>query len=457
MRSTLAVLALAWLVGGHQAYAAQTRTSAAYDPQALARDVERIQTRVPLSDADGSARADLIAVLQTEGYGTLTHALTYAAALDVVEAEISGAPDAVRIDVDAELVKAAVIAGLKGRFGFSDAGLCSVPLVFRLSDQLAQRFVSTGLRFDPTLPGCHSDVSVPSEPASISSDTLIAYVGSEGSVWVTRPNGEGARRVAVNPSTTLGFVKPRWSPDGRMLTFGGQRRTQFGVEPNGVFVHDGSNLRPVTNADRCELPTFLPDGSGLLLVCDGDDLVAVDLSGSNRRVLAADVAGGVSTWLVSHVEFARTDGTLVVQLFNLNRGWVNYGFLLGAGAAGLAGPRGTDGWAGIPRFAHDGGDMLAWSCDACGSREGGPGELGTAIVRVSRDGEVLGPIAQIPGDLGSPSGVGPTSAPTGSAIAYAMAGGSTSSVVVTILPDGPTRRIAEGVDPDWQPVPAPVG
>jgi hypothetical protein len=242
-----------------------------------------------------------------------------------------------------------------------------------------------------------------------------------------------------------------------MLVFARLQRSSDGYpQPSDIAVYKDGSVQPVPNSAGCELPIFQPRGTGVVSVCNGSDIVASDLDGGNRRVLVRDAADGAPTWLVSDIEFAPDDAAFLITIFNLNRGWVNYGFKIGESPTGPFNASSTDGWTGIPRFGSDGVNLLAWGCDPCGSRDSGPGHFSGALLRVGRSGEVLESLTQVPSSVAADIPGPPIASPDGSAVAYAAStsvnGSLKSSILVTSLADGSTHTLADGSAPDWQPI-----
>jgi len=70
-------------------------------------------------------------------------------------------------------------------------------------------------------------------------------IGDRGAIWTIRRDGSERRRIAVAPDGDA--LNPRWSPDGRLLTFASEnvvvpdRRTRFFVVSSG-----GGRPRPIT-------------------------------------------------------------------------------------------------------------------------------------------------------------------------------------------------------------------
>ena len=125
-----------------------------YDTDALDRDMQRILAarQHQLSPRDAQAKAALLTAIRTSALGTLTHRVQYIQPpLDQVQ--ITLLDDGSFYGTSVDEIKQSAIDGLKGQFGFSDQGLCDLPLVFGLDFDTKIQMLQDGLTFDPTF-GC---------------------------------------------------------------------------------------------------------------------------------------------------------------------------------------------------------------------------------------------------------------------------------------------------------------
>jgi Tol biopolymer transport system component len=109
--------------------------------------------------------------------------------------------------------------------------------------------------FVPFLPG-HS-----SQFADLARDgQLIAYTDSarEGTLWRCRAGGSEARQLTLPP---MEVQLPRWSPDGKLIAFLGQKTPQDRWQAY-VIAADGGECQPVLPSSYCEgAPTWSPDST----------------------------------------------------------------------------------------------------------------------------------------------------------------------------------------------------
>lgn len=291
--------------------------------------------------------------------------------------------------------------------------------------------------------------------------SLIAYVGTDKNIWVTHPDGSGKLQLThANPSGP-GFDSPRWSFDGRMLTFNG---------PKGVAIYEHNRLSYLPPIPQCPWPynpTFLPDNHRIIFICrqsfqtpgtlpaivssnvDGSQpLVLIDYAPRGTKPFGSLSLGGAPTSII----FSRLDKTMLINLQQPQN-------TLGAGFIGLAN---TDGsnlhilprpsmyrsiWHGT--FGTRGINIIAQQCQSACSIPGDKNET-DAWVRINRHGTIIATLRTLPKESAVSR---PSLSPNGTHITYSVHKGSgIPAVVVSALPNGPTSVIAAGSAPNWQPV-----
>ncbi|MPZ90549.1 MAG: hypothetical protein GEU68_02800 [Actinobacteria bacterium] len=125
-------------------------------------------------------------------------------------------------------------------------------------------------------------------------------------VYVMKADGSGLRRLVEIESAW-----PSWSPDGRLIAFGG---SATGGEPDGIYLVDvrtGETSLLVSAPETLnQTPAWSPDGKHIAFIrikldtggqqttTIGSDLFVVDADGTNARALANTSGGSVDspTW-----------------------------------------------------------------------------------------------------------------------------------------------------------------
>lgn len=168
-------------------------------------------------------------------------------------------------------------------------------------------------------------------------------IGSNGEIWVVRPDGTGEHRL------TIGFM-PRLSPDGRWMSFLRDGATTSYTQDN-LYVRnmlDGTETRLVVNSDHIVASDFTQDSKSVVFdyVCSID---LIHLDGTGRRTLL----GSGFCWQDAPVTNPKDDRLAWHDLYQ--------------GQLGIANPDGSNrkyftpvsanySW---PQWSHDGTTLLA--------------------------------------------------------------------------------------------------
>ena len=109
---------------------------------------------------------------------------------------------------------------------------------------------------------------------------LIAYIGTDGNVYITSPEGENTQAITkdANPSPSPGelskrYQQPAWSPDGTRLAFVGTEGTLQAVDQAVVYTvrDDGSELTGAFTS-KAYFPFYLywsPDSQSISFLSNG--------------------------------------------------------------------------------------------------------------------------------------------------------------------------------------------
>lgn len=95
-------------------------------------------------------------------------------------------------------------------------------------------------------------------------DAQVAFVGSDGNIWLARPDGSD-QRVAIQPGVELGMSRLVVSPDGAMVAQADPRRAPIRIWHTG----DG-RLVEIPGSDQCIAPQFTADSQRLVYTCTLD-------------------------------------------------------------------------------------------------------------------------------------------------------------------------------------------
>ncbi len=119
-----------------------------YDPDAMDRFINTIETPVPLSRADQLAKQNIINQLNKQSgitQRTSEYIIEYVNSSDVFMVEIT--------TIDVASAKQQVKNWFLGN-GFSSESLCTMPVIFYLNFEIANIFRNEGRTFSPLAEGC---------------------------------------------------------------------------------------------------------------------------------------------------------------------------------------------------------------------------------------------------------------------------------------------------------------
>jgi hypothetical protein len=118
------------------------------------------------------------------------------------------------------------------------------------------------------LAGCADSASNPG--TDLGSGTLLAYIGQDGNLWMSRADGGGAHAVTTVrcPQTSNCFGQPAWSPDGQRVAVFGPNRNGTG---NVIDIFDRQGLIQTTfiPADPLSFSPILWSGNSQTLIYQG--------------------------------------------------------------------------------------------------------------------------------------------------------------------------------------------
>ena len=128
---------------------------------------------------------------------------------------------------------------------------------------------------------------------------FIAFESDRGGrqqIYVMRRDGSDARRITFGDGR---YGTPVWSPRGDLIAFTKSHRGQFSI---GVMKPDGSGERILAQDFLVEGPTWAPNGRVLMFFRsssrnpDSAELVTIDLTGRNERILFTSTAASDPAW-----------------------------------------------------------------------------------------------------------------------------------------------------------------
>ena len=128
---------------------------------------------------------------------------------------------------------------------------------------------------------------------------FIAFESDRGGsqqIYVMRRDGSDVRRITFGEGR---YGTPVWSPRGDLIAFTRSHRGQFSI---GVMKTDGSGERILARDYLVEGPTWAPNGRVLMFFRsssrnpDSAELVTIDLTGRNERILFTSTAASDPAW-----------------------------------------------------------------------------------------------------------------------------------------------------------------
>ena len=120
--------------------------------------------------------------------------------------------------------------------------------------------------------------------------------GGSQQIYVMRRDGSDVRRITFGEGR---YGTPVWSPRGDLIAFTKSHRGQFSI---GVMKTDGSGERILARDYLVEGPTWAPNGRVLMFFRsssrdpDSAELVTIDLTGRNERILFTSTAASDPAW-----------------------------------------------------------------------------------------------------------------------------------------------------------------
>lgn len=273
-----------------------------------------------------------------------------------------------------------------------------------------------------------------------------AFPGSNGTIAVERQGPDSVAIATVNADGTGsrdGVITegpqnrdPSWAPDGRRLAF---TSTRDGNEE--IYVYDtdtGAQTRITFDAARDRDPAWSPDGTRLAFASTRD---------GNPEIYLVSASGGFPTRLTFNPADDRqpawsSTGAIAFASDRINDFDL---YAMADDGSGLRRLTDADGPDLDPSWSPA-GDQLAFAHAGTG---------GNFDVRViDADGANTRPLVASPADEHFPAW-----SPDGTRIAYVTGtgGGQYASVTAADGAQGPGTRVATGTEPNWAPLPVPVG
>ena len=141
--------------------------------------------------------------------------------------------------------------------------------------------------------------AIETAPSYSPDGALIAFESDRGGsqqIYVMRRDGSDEHRITFGKGR---YGTPVWSPRGDLIAFTNSYRGQFSI---GVMRPDGSGERILAQDYLVEGPTWAPNGRVLMFFRsssrnpDSAELVSIDLTGRNERILFTSTAASDPAW-----------------------------------------------------------------------------------------------------------------------------------------------------------------
>ena len=141
--------------------------------------------------------------------------------------------------------------------------------------------------------------AIETAPSYSPDGSFIAFESDRGGsqqIYVMQRDGSDPHRITFGEGR---YGTPVWSPRGDLLAFTKSRRGRFAI---GVMRPDGSGERILARDYLVEGPTWAPNGRVLMFFRsssrdpDSAELVTIDLTGRNERILFTSTAASDPAW-----------------------------------------------------------------------------------------------------------------------------------------------------------------
>jgi TolB protein len=143
------------------------------------------------------------------------------------------------------------------------------------------------------------DPAIDTAPSFSPDGQMVSFESDRGGsqqIYVMQSDGSNARRISFGKGR---YGTPVWSPRGDLIAFTKITQGRFYI---GVMRPDGSDERLISESYLVEGPTWAPNGRVLMFYRqdsrspDSAELVTVDITGHNERVLVTSTAASDPAW-----------------------------------------------------------------------------------------------------------------------------------------------------------------
>lgn len=143
------------------------------------------------------------------------------------------------------------------------------------------------------------DPSIDTSPSFSPDGSAITFESDRGGsqqIYVMRSDGSDVKRISFGKGR---YGTPVWSPRGDLIAFTKIAQGRFYI---GVMKPDGSEERLITEGYLVEGPTWAPNGRVLMFFRqatrdpDSAELVSIDITGRNERVVVTSTAASDPAW-----------------------------------------------------------------------------------------------------------------------------------------------------------------